>query len=188
MELKERLVSLRKKKGISQQELAEALNVSRQAVSRWEVGASAPSVENLLALSRLFHVPVCELTDTDGTGEEEILGTEPAECAKKMKWTRSQSLVRALGCLLAAAAVVGLLTVIWRDRSRFGGAAPAEQNIVDMENLKEERVGDSDAIVDPELIIRGRLENAVRATSRIEWDISPKTIGKEDLFRTYCYA
>lgn len=49
MKLEERLTALRKKKGLSQLELAETLGVSRQAVSRWEVGASAPGMENLLA-------------------------------------------------------------------------------------------------------------------------------------------
>ena len=40
MELNEKIISFRKKKGLSQQEVAEALDVSRQAVSRWEVGVS----------------------------------------------------------------------------------------------------------------------------------------------------
>ena len=61
MKLEERLTALRKKKGLSQLELAEVLGVSRQAVSRWEVGASAPGMENLLALSRLYGVPLDEL-------------------------------------------------------------------------------------------------------------------------------
>ena len=43
MELKEKLVDLRKEKGLSQAELAEAINVSRQAISRWEVGSAIPS-------------------------------------------------------------------------------------------------------------------------------------------------
>ncbi len=60
--LNKKIVSLRKKKGLSQQELAEALDVSRQAVSRWEVGISLPSTENLLALSKLFEIPIDELT------------------------------------------------------------------------------------------------------------------------------
>ena len=50
MELKDKLVSLRKGKGLSQLELAETLNVSRQAVSRWEVGTSVPTMEKLIAL------------------------------------------------------------------------------------------------------------------------------------------
>lgn len=39
---------------MSQQDLAEALNVSRQAVSRWEVGIAIPSMDNLLALNRVW--------------------------------------------------------------------------------------------------------------------------------------
>ena len=50
VELNEKLISLRKEKRMSQQDLAEALNVSRQAVSRWEVGIAIPSMDNLLAL------------------------------------------------------------------------------------------------------------------------------------------
>ena len=50
---------------MSQQDLAEALNVSRQAVSRWEVGIAIPSMDNLLALSKLFGVPTDELMGGD---------------------------------------------------------------------------------------------------------------------------
>lgn len=58
MELKEKLVSLRKKNGLSQLELAEKVNVSRQAVSRWEVGSAIPSTNNLKCLSGLYDVPL----------------------------------------------------------------------------------------------------------------------------------
>ena len=61
MDLKETLVFFRKKQGLSQIELAEALEVSRQTVSKWETGVALPSAENLLALSRLYGVPVDEL-------------------------------------------------------------------------------------------------------------------------------
>ena len=47
MKLEEKLVALRKEKRLSQIQLAEMMNVSRQAVSRWEVGASVPSTDNL---------------------------------------------------------------------------------------------------------------------------------------------
>lgn len=58
MKLEEKLVSLRKANGLSQIELAEKMNVSRQAVSRWEVGASVPSIENLKFLSELYGVSI----------------------------------------------------------------------------------------------------------------------------------
>lgn len=46
MKLEEKLVSLRRTKGLSQLKLAEMMNVSRQAVSRWEVGKAVPSIDN----------------------------------------------------------------------------------------------------------------------------------------------
>ncbi len=58
MSLATRLVSLRKQKGLTQIELAEKLNVSRQAVSRWEVGAAVPSTDNLKVLGELYCVSV----------------------------------------------------------------------------------------------------------------------------------
>ena len=56
--LPEKLTFLRKQKRITQMELAEELNVSRQAISRWEVGAAVPSTDNLKVLSELYGVSV----------------------------------------------------------------------------------------------------------------------------------
>ena len=47
MKLADKLVCLRKKQGLSQLKLAEIMNVSRQAISRWETGIAVPSAENL---------------------------------------------------------------------------------------------------------------------------------------------
>ena len=58
-----KLVSLRKQKGLTQMELAEKLNVSRQAISRWEVGAAVPSTDNLNVLGDLYGVSVDYLLD-----------------------------------------------------------------------------------------------------------------------------
>lgn len=58
MELKEKLVALRKEKGLTQLAVAEKLFVSRQAISRWESGVALPSADNLKSLSELYGVPV----------------------------------------------------------------------------------------------------------------------------------
>lgn len=63
MSLSTKLVSLRKQKGLTQMELAEKLNVSRQAISRWEVGAAVPSTDNLKFLGDLYGVSVDYLLD-----------------------------------------------------------------------------------------------------------------------------
>ena len=64
MTLGQRISGHRKALGISQEELGARLGVSRQAVSKWETGAAAPDMENLLALAREFGVSVAELTAT----------------------------------------------------------------------------------------------------------------------------
>ena len=56
MTLPEKILRLRKQSGMSQEELAQKLEVSRQAVSRWEVGSAQPDASNILQLSRLFGV------------------------------------------------------------------------------------------------------------------------------------
>ena len=61
MEFNNKLYELRKKRGYSQEELANRLNVSRQTVSKWEVGESTPDMEKLVAISDLFEVSLDEL-------------------------------------------------------------------------------------------------------------------------------
>ncbi|MEG0076391.1 MAG: helix-turn-helix transcriptional regulator [Anaerorhabdus sp.] len=56
MKFNEKLLKLRKEKGYSQEELAQMLGVSRQAISKWEVSDSYPEIENVLEISKLFQV------------------------------------------------------------------------------------------------------------------------------------
>ncbi|MCG4470201.1 helix-turn-helix domain-containing protein [Lawsonibacter sp. DFI.6.74] len=65
MELNEKLISLRKKNKLTQAQVAEALDVSRQAISNWETGTVLPSTDNLIALSRLYQVPADHLLNDD---------------------------------------------------------------------------------------------------------------------------
>ena len=64
-ELGARIRTLRKERGLSQEALAQALEVSRQAVTKWEDGSSLPSTgESLRALGLFASVPLAELTGT----------------------------------------------------------------------------------------------------------------------------
>lgn len=56
MELYERLAELRKQANLSQEKLAEMLNISRQAVSKWESGTSSPDINNIIQLGKLYDV------------------------------------------------------------------------------------------------------------------------------------
>ena len=80
VKLGEKIQRLRKEKGISQEELAAQLSVSRQAVSKWELGESMPDTENVVRLSNLFEVTTDFLLK-DGAvrdNEEKLDSTERA--------------------------------------------------------------------------------------------------------------
>ena len=146
MKLEERLTALRKEKGLSQLELAEVLGVSRQAVSRWEVGASAPGMENLLALSRLYGVPLDELVG--GPAREAEPEAEPNARAAELVCARrlNRALAAALAAVLLAAALLAWL--YWGRHS----PAPADQTedgipIVDIEDTEGREIGDSDVVI-----------------------------------------
>ena len=58
MDTKEILLELRARRGFSQEQLAEKVHVTRQAVSRWETGETVPNTETLNLLSKLFDVSI----------------------------------------------------------------------------------------------------------------------------------
>ncbi|MBQ7086620.1 MAG: helix-turn-helix transcriptional regulator [Clostridia bacterium] len=75
-----KIQELRKKAGLSQEGFAERLGVSRQAVSKWESGASTPDIEKIIAISKIFEISLSELLT--GEKEEAPLSVEaPAEIA-----------------------------------------------------------------------------------------------------------
>ena len=65
MEFNEKLQQLRKRKGMTQEELAEVLYVSRTAVSKWESGRGYPNIDSLKAIATFFHVTIDELLSGD---------------------------------------------------------------------------------------------------------------------------
>lgn len=65
MELNEKLQELRKQRGLTQEELAQALYVSRTAISRWESGRGYPNIESLKTIAKVFGVTIDELLSGD---------------------------------------------------------------------------------------------------------------------------
>lgn len=89
MNISEKLFSLRKVNNLTQEELAERLDVSRQSVSKWESGQALPEVDKLLALSTVFNVTTDYLlkpSDIDElTIKTEILEKKQHELVQKNK-------------------------------------------------------------------------------------------------------
>lgn len=65
IEIANRLVELRKKMNLSQEELAEKLGLSRQAVSKWERAEASPDTDNLICLAKIYNISLDDLLKTD---------------------------------------------------------------------------------------------------------------------------
>lgn len=72
MTFAEKLVQLRKREGYTQEELADRLEVSRQAISRWEMGTAVPDSSNLLQISKLFKVSADYLLNDDYESDDDL--------------------------------------------------------------------------------------------------------------------
>lgn len=70
IEIANRLVQLRKQHNMSQEELAEKLGISRQAVSKWERAESSPDTDNLISIAKLYNVSLDDLLNTDEAQED----------------------------------------------------------------------------------------------------------------------
>lgn len=105
MELSDNILQLRKALGLSQEQLAEQVGVSRQSISKWETGQSVPELDKLVALSRVFGVS----TDT-------LLGNaapekEPRQAAPPIHDYIRANLLRRLFTLGWVTALVGVIAL-----------------------------------------------------------------------------
>ena len=89
IEIANRLVQMRKQKGLSQEELAEKLGLSRQAVSKWERAEASPDTDNLICLAKLYGISLDDLLNTDQPVEE-IARDVKEENARKEEEAKQQ--------------------------------------------------------------------------------------------------
>ena len=79
MDISERLQELRKKEGYSQEQVAEMLGLSRQAISKWESGQGKPEIDNIIKLTEIYHV----------SADYILLGTEKVSDRKSTRLNSS---------------------------------------------------------------------------------------------------
>ena len=119
MALSEKIYELRKKAGLSQEQLAEQLGVSRQAVSKWESGKAVPESDTLITISNYFHVTLDYLLKENDTAEPE---SEPVVSKDKdTPGTNSGRAKRVLGTVICIGGIVCL--IIWGLVSIFAPSA-----------------------------------------------------------------
>ena len=97
---------------MSQEQLAEQLHISRQAVSKWEQGTAFPSTENLIQLGKLYGASIEVLTNPeltlDGVAQQKTNDTPPAEAKPNTSGTKRLIAVAAAGILLGGL-IVGMV-------------------------------------------------------------------------------
>lgn len=115
MELSEKLASLRNQQELTQLDLAEKLNVSRQAVSRWESGAAAPGIDSLKALSKLYGVSLDYLLNDDAEETPKAEET-PVVTPKEQDFlviSKKRAALILCGFLAVVAIVVGICMTLF---------------------------------------------------------------------------
>lgn len=113
MKLQDKIVMLRKKNGWSQEEFAEKMYVSRQAISRWENGTALPDAQNVLQLSKLFNVTTDYLLNDDYESDGDILIVQKArqETNDIISKKKMLHLIAAISFTIAAfCSLIGMIT------------------------------------------------------------------------------
>ena len=113
MEFHNKLYHLRKQKGLSQEELANRLNVSRQTISKREVGDSTPDMEKLIAISDMFQISLDELVmDKVQTQTGETPSKAEVVNELKEKVLTDENKKKAKKVLKIAAIILGVIVLI----------------------------------------------------------------------------
>lgn len=141
----QRLAHARRDRGLSQADVAEALQLSRQAVSRWEAGAASPSTENLLRLAQLYGVTLDELLngpaapaqapETSPVPEQSEPEPEPVPKAKPR--ISRKGLIYVI-CALCAC-VVGLIicvAILWPESNEPLPLKEADNTVLDISSAE----------------------------------------------------
>ncbi len=97
MKLADKILNLRKTYGMSQDDLAEKLNVSRQAISRWEMGTAQPDTSNVLQLSKLFGVTTDYLLNDDYESDRDVPAVKETEITTKAEAHRQLAFILLTG-------------------------------------------------------------------------------------------
>jgi len=108
MGLAERIKIYRTEKKMSQEDLAEVLNVTRQSVSKWETGKGNPDTDKLILMAQIFEIPLSELTDTESESEQEAEKEIKKYKKQARRWRRTAigMIVTILVCAVIGAVVV----------------------------------------------------------------------------------
>ncbi len=112
MKLPDKVIKLRKTSGWSQEDLADKLNVSRQAISRWENGTAQPDAQNILQISKLFNVTTDYLLNDDYESDGDIPVVKSATEETKTLFLKKKHLHLVAAICFTIAAFCGIMAIV----------------------------------------------------------------------------
>ena len=107
MSFGENLINLRKQKGWSQDDLADNLNLSRQAISKWENETSKPDIDNIKKISKIFSVKIDDLLNNDVVKDKAVT----LNVKKQEKKEKTITIVK---CMIIAVMILYIINVIFK--------------------------------------------------------------------------
>lgn len=123
MSFAKKMIELRKQNGLSQQDLADRLGVSRQAISRWETGAVQPLADSVKSLAQVFQVSTDYLLNDDldtptppPTAQPAPPQEEPTPTRKHRKWLLALAALAAAALLVLVTAAGTAYYLQWKER------------------------------------------------------------------------
>lgn len=137
MKFNEKLTELRRQEGFSQEELGEKLNVTRQTVSKWELGQTTPEMGKLKEIAELFHVTVDELLNEE---KPFVSVEEPIKVNTKKETNWRPIIIIGILILLLIASVYYLTNYLLGKRviNKYDSVWDSAQNMIqDASNIKE---------------------------------------------------
>ena len=117
MKFGENLRNLRKSKNITQEELSEKVNVSRQSVSKWETGEAYPEMNNILELCKIFHCNINDLVndnmiDLDSLDEDVVMSVVKFKKEKQKQMKGISNILSLIGKISSIVLRVGVVFII----------------------------------------------------------------------------
>ena len=115
MSFSEKLIKLRKQHGFSQEELGYKLNVTRQTVSKWELGQTVPEMNKLISLSQIYGISLDELTNEDKLNVDNTTKKDDIKIENENEnKTKDKDLRKILIPLIIALVVIALILEIYK--------------------------------------------------------------------------
>lgn len=114
MNLGKQIHELRKKQNLSQEQLAEKVGVARQTISKWELGETAPDINQAQLLSQIFDVSIDELLGNDAKELSDVAQTTEEKRNKRIPWKRI--ILASSAAIVLCLVIVGVIDLVKRSQ------------------------------------------------------------------------